>query len=96
MICETCKGKQYPRQCRHSAAWRKAQRAPQLCPHGLALNTLPIGDNAPPTRPACRWLERRPGNGCCDPEYICTWRQSRYLDHTEVRACMAGATGGPY
>jgi len=45
-ICDLCRGRRYPRQCRNSAVWRAAQRAPDVCPEGIALNNLPIGDNA--------------------------------------------------
>jgi len=61
-LCGRCGGTVYPRQCRNSAAWRAAQRAPEVCPHGIALNNLPIGDNSPvgevpklKWRPRCRW-----------------------------------------
>jgi hypothetical protein len=50
-----CQGKTYARQCRNSRAWRLArlrehsglERCDFECPYGLALNNLPIGDNAP-------------------------------------------------
>ncbi len=48
MICDICQGTVYPRQCRNSAAFRQRQAAPEICPHGIPLNNLPIGDNTPP------------------------------------------------
>jgi hypothetical protein len=30
-------------QCRNSAAWRKAQGAPEVCPHGLRIGHSPDG-----------------------------------------------------
>lgn len=74
MICDTCQGKAYPRQCRNSAAWRRAQDAPELCPLGIPLNNLPIGDNAAGIstpidlrrgRLLCEWAERL---SCCKVE----------------------------
>lgn len=54
MICDTCQGTTYPRQCRNDAAKRRAWGAPDICPYGIALNHLPIGDNAPDSSPAMR------------------------------------------
>ena len=68
-ICDTCKGQLYPRQCRHAAAWRRAQGAPTVCPHGLALNELPIGDNAP--RPARRPAAPTAPFPCAHGERVC-------------------------
>ena len=47
MICDLCQGKVYPPQCRNLAAFRHRYGAPGPCPHGIPLNNLPIGDNAP-------------------------------------------------
>jgi len=81
MICDDCQGKTYPRQCRNSAAWRKAQGAPSECPYGIELNNLPIGDNAPQGasvwRGDCCWREVVPTGGCCDNELWCTRGNAR-------------------
>ena len=74
----------YPRQCRNSAAFRKAQAAPAVCPHGIPLNHLPIGDNLPTADPeqgrrasifrgadACVHLKVVPLGGCCDNRFYC-------------------------
>ena len=46
-LCDLCKGKRYPRQCRNLRGFRRKFAVPAECPHGIALNNLPIGDNAP-------------------------------------------------
>ena len=81
MTCETCHGNRYPLQCRNSAAWRKAQNAPEVCPHGLPIGHSPDGvkrgDYAErqegvfrgPT--ACIHLVVVPTGGCCDNEFFC-------------------------
>ena len=50
--CSTCRGTSRPRfgvarQCRNRAPWRRGRAVPLVCPFGLPLNGLPIGDNAP-------------------------------------------------
>ena len=81
MTCDRCQGKRTVLQCRNSAAWRKAQNAPDACPHGLPIGHSPDGvkrgDYAERQEGvfrgprACRWLVVVPTGGCCDNEFFC-------------------------
>ena len=97
-LCAVCRGQRYPRQCRNSAAWRKAQHAPADCLFDIPLNNLPIGDNAPPVTEKltgmfkgpnrCKFLIVIPTGGCCDNEFFCTWGDKRReLLPQQIRFC---------
>lgn len=79
MICDACKGERYSRQCRNSAAWREAQDAPEECPHGIELNNLAIGDNAPSPRLRSTGApQKNTETAHMEIPRVCKWRERRW------------------
>jgi hypothetical protein len=78
--CKRCGGELYPRQCRNSAAWRRAHGAPGPCPYGRPLGYSPDGRLRGDYRAAAGSREPRshtdgpPGNAP-----LCRWA-ARYTE----------------
>lgn len=97
-ICNLCNGDRYPLQCRNSTAWRKAQEAPEECPHDLKLGYSPDGRKRGDYRVArdpersrkvrCAYLVIQHQGGCCESDLYCTWDDTmREIGPDECQKC---------
>ncbi len=105
MICDQCKGKRYPFQCRNSAAWRDRYGAPSGCPHGLPLGYSPDGvKRGDYGRPARRGPHATPQatpkalplcrhakryTEGCCDGWKVLCRHPRHMDHRRLKACRS-------
>ena len=92
LLCSVCRGQRYPRQCRNSWHWRQGRDVPAVCPFGLPLNGLPIGDNAPAQRrtgplPGKRRVDCAHADrlSCC--RIRCTHREGKGLVLVNAHCC---------